>query len=99
MIFPNEESFARAFTGTLQETALSVGMSTFSDMMNNPSNPSQPSDNLRQTGAAMAQYAASDPATALRWGLEAVSRMSEIAMATSKQAIKDNEKKPQNQQQ
>lgn len=99
MIFPNEESSATALTGTLQETALSVGMSTFSDMMNNPSNPSQPSENVRQTGAAMAQYAASDPATALRWGLDAISRMSEIAMAASTQAIKDNEKKPQNQQQ
>lgn len=99
MIFPNEEASARALTGTLQEAALSVGVTAFSDMMQNPAQTQQSTENLRQTGEVVAQYAAQNPIDALRWGMEAASKMTEIAAAVSKQALKDAQSKAENQQQ
>jgi hypothetical protein len=36
MIFPNQEDSAKALTGTLQEAALSVGVSTLTDILIDP---------------------------------------------------------------
>jgi hypothetical protein len=52
-----------------------------------------------QTGVVAVRYAAQDPFAAFKWGMEAATQMTAIAAAISKQALKDYEKKGDNQQQ
>jgi flavin-dependent dehydrogenase len=92
MIFPNQEATAKALTGTLEEAALSVGVTTFSDMLNDPSKLPQSAINLTQTGLIAAQFAAQDPFGALTWGMDTASKLVGIAATVSKQTLKEFEK-------
>jgi hypothetical protein len=96
MIFPNEEATAKVLTGTLEEAAVSVGIKSFTDMLNDPSNLPQSAVNITQTCLLVAQYAAQDPFAALQWGIDAASRIAEIAAAASKQILKESENKAEN---
>jgi len=98
MIFPNQEETARALTGTLEEAALSVGLTTFSQVVNDPSKLPQSAENMLQTGVVAARYAAQDPFAALKWGMEAATRMTEIATVVSKQVLKEYKNKTGSQQ-
>jgi hypothetical protein len=97
MIFPNQEATAQTLTGTLQEAALSVGVTTFTDILNDPFKLPQSAISITQTGFAVAQYAVQDPFGALTWGMDAVTKLVGIAAAVSKQVLKDYENKTQNQ--
>jgi geranylgeranyl reductase family protein len=99
MIFPNQEDTARALTGTLEEAALSVGLTTFSQLLNDPSKLPQSAENILQTGMVAARYAAQDPFAALRWSMETATQATNIAATVSKQVLKDYEKKAGDQQQ
>ena len=97
MIFPNQEATAQALTGTLQEAALSVGVTTFTDILNDPLKLPQSAISITQTGLAVAQYAAQDPFGALTWGMDAATKLVGIAASVSKQVLKDYENKTGNQ--
>jgi tellurite resistance protein len=99
MIFPNQEDTAQALTGTLQEAALSVGVATFTDILNNPAKLPQSVVTISQTGLAAAQYAVQDPFAALTWGIETATKFTEIAATISKQVLKNSENTAENQQQ
>jgi geranylgeranyl reductase family protein len=99
MIFPNQEEAVRALIGTLEEVAVSVGLTTFSQVINDPSKLPQSAENIIQTSAVAIRYAAQDPLAALKWGMEAATQMTGIATAVSMQVVKDYEKKVGSQQQ
>ncbi|MCL4430581.1 MAG: geranylgeranyl reductase family protein [Chloroflexi bacterium] len=99
MIFPNQKDTAKALTGTLQEAALSVGVTTFTDILNDPSKLPQSAITITQTGLAVAQYAVQDPFGALTWGMDAAAKIAEIAATVPKQILKETESKVENQQQ
>lgn len=93
MIFPNEDVSTKAFMGTMQQATM-VGMAAFSNMLQTPSNP-QGSSQQTQAGASAAQYAAQNPMETLRWGLEAVVQVAQLAGLASKQVLRNT---PNNQQ-
>jgi flavin-dependent dehydrogenase len=97
MIFPNQEEAARTLTGTLEEAALSVGLTTFSQVVNDPSKLPQSAENIMQTGVVAMRYAAQDPFAALKWGVEAAMQITGIATAVSKEVLKNHEKKIESQ--
>jgi menaquinone-9 beta-reductase len=85
MIFPNEDISTTAFMGTLQQATM-VGMAAFSNMMQNPSN--QPdSSQQAQTGASAMQYATQNPMETLKWGLDTVVQVAQLAGLASKQVL------------
>lgn len=94
MIFPNEEVSTKAFMGTLNEVTL-AGLNAFNSMMQNPQNASQPSQNASGMGAAVAQYAASNPLEALRLGLGAAVQVTELTGLASKQVLKNTQNNQQ----
>ena len=89
MIFPNCADAANALTGTLQEAALSAGLATFTDLLNDPTKLPQSAITITQKGIAVAQSVAQDPFGALTWGMEAALGVAAVAAQTSKQIIKD----------
>jgi menaquinone-9 beta-reductase len=93
MIFPNEEAAAKTLMGTLEEAAVSVGLTTLNELVQNPSTLPQSTITIIKTGFAAAEYAAQDPLNALRWGMDAALKVSEIAATISKQVLKDAENK------
>lgn len=95
MIFPNQEATARILTGTLQEAALSVGLKSVSDLLKEPANFPQAAMNITEVGLQAVQYAAQNPLGALLWGMEAASKVTEIASSVSKQALQQYKKMEQ----
>lgn len=88
MIFPDQEEANETLIGTLQEAALSVGVKTFSEVLNEPSKVPQAAISLAQTGFEIVRYAAQDPFSALLWGLNAATKVLEVSAEAAEKAVK-----------
>ncbi len=100
MIFPNQEEADEALIGTLQEAARSVGVETFSAVLNEPSKAPQAAINLAQTGLEIIQYAAQDPFSAFLWSVDAASKVFEVSAKAAEKTVKTvaNDQKPKQQE-
>jgi len=95
MIFPTEEAAFEAFAGSLQEAAREKGANMFTTK-----DPKQPESTVEdwKVNREAAQYVAQNPVAALLWGVEAVTKATEVAASFSKQIIKDKQKDANQQQ-
>lgn len=95
MIFPSEQQAFEAFAGSLQEAAMEKGANMFTTQ-----DPKQPESTLNdwRVNREAVQYVAQNPIGALLWGVEAVTKATEVAASFSKQIIKDTQKDANQQQ-
>jgi hypothetical protein len=98
MIFPNQDTAAKALLGTLQEAAISMGAKTFAEVLNDPYKLPQSTDNVAQIGLQLFSYAAQNPFAALTWGLDAGVNLLGMASVVPRQLLKETEKAAGNQQ-
>jgi len=95
MIFPTEDAAFQAFAGSLQEAAKEKGANMFTTK-----DPNQPESTVEdwKVNREAAQYVAQNPLAAILWGVEAVTKATEVAASFSKQIIKDTQKDANQQQ-
>lgn len=100
MIFPDQEVTEKMLMGTLQQATI-TGLAAFSSIMQSLNHQNNaPMQNMPQTAATVAQYASSNPAEALRWGMDAALQVTELAALAAKQTLKNTQNSTQaNQQQ
>ena len=92
MIFPDQEATAKVVTGALTEAAISTGLTTFNEILKEPSKLPQATFRITEAGIEFARYATQDPFGFLTWGMDAALKMAEMTATVSKQMLRDTEK-------
>jgi geranylgeranyl reductase family protein len=92
MIFPDQEVTAKIVLGVLSEASVSMGITTFAQILSNPQTAPQNVITITETGIVAAQFAAQNPMDFLNWGMQAATTMAQMAATMSKQVLKEAEK-------
>jgi flavin-dependent dehydrogenase len=92
MVFPDEETSMKAFLGSLEEAAKKKGVNILQN--------SQNMQNIAGDNRDAAQYVAQNPIAAILFGVDALTKATEIAASLSKKTFKETNpsQEPQHQQ-